>query len=161
MHVDNKFYRRRLRRSSRRATLLRPIAIDRAPGSKRHGRFEFSPNANNGVSALRSSAMAKSSAVFTTLQPVGDSHIDAHPFRPAESRRYARLEFYPASKEMCRPSVLARWNVLVGGSFSSVWGRGGAASKQRRALQSDGSPIRISRRRSMAVDALPRRPTDA
>ena len=89
---------------------------------------EFNPDANNGVTSLAVQRDGKIvlGGYFTTLQPVGDAS-------PATRQRLARLnvdgtldsEFNPrANGSVLAVAVQPDGGLLVGGSFTSVWGRG-------------------------------------
>ena len=106
---------------------------------------EFNPNANNGVSTLAVQRDGKIlvGGFFTTLQPIGDES--------ASSRVHiARLnldgtldsEFIPRVEgNVSTISLQPDGMILIGGSFSTVWGRGAAASSRSNVarLNPDGS----------------------
>jgi uncharacterized delta-60 repeat protein len=95
---------------------------------------EFNPDANNGVSALAVQRDGKIllGGFFTTLQPVGDEN-------PASRIHLGRLnpdgtldsEFFPRVEgNVAAIALQPDGTILVGGTFSSAWGRGAAASSR-------------------------------
>ena len=92
---------------------------------------EFNPNANNGVTSLAVQRDGKIllAGFFTTLQPPSDQS-------PAGRSRLARLnvdgtldsEFYPrADGSVTALGVQPDGQILIGGTFASVWGRGSSS----------------------------------
>jgi uncharacterized delta-60 repeat protein len=95
---------------------------------------EFNPNANNGVTTLAVQRDGKIvlGGFFTTLQPIGDES-------PASRIHIGRLnvngtldsEFFPRVEgNVAAVVVQPDGGILVGGAFSSVWGRGASASNR-------------------------------
>lgn len=93
---------------------------------------EFDPNANNAVSTLAVQRDGKIilGGSFTTLQPVGNDS-------PSPRGRIARVnangtldsEFFPnAGGNVLSVALAPDGGILVGGYFTSVWGRGSVTS---------------------------------
>ncbi|MBI4622248.1 MAG: hypothetical protein HY736_03370, partial [Verrucomicrobia bacterium] len=93
---------------------------------------EFDPDANNGVTSLAVQRDGKIvlGGYFTTLQPPGNDS-------PASRDHVARLnldgtldtEFYPkADGNVMAVAVQSDGSILIGGVFSTVWGRGSASA---------------------------------
>lgn len=89
---------------------------------------QFNPNANNGVTSLAVQRDGKIvlGGFFTTLQPLGEESPNNRP-------HLARLnpsgtidsEFYPhAEGDVHAIALQPDGSILIGGTFSSVWGRG-------------------------------------
>ena len=93
---------------------------------------EFNPNANNGVTsiAVQRDGKVLLGGFFTTLQPIGEAS-------PANRTHLARLnangsidsEFYPrAEGNVSTVAVQPDGGILIGGTFSAVWGRGASSA---------------------------------
>lgn len=146
-HVDNKIV------VGGGFTTLQPVG-DSAPSTRnRIARLnpsgtldsEFNPNANNGVTsiAIQRDGKIVLGGFFTTLQPLGDDS-------PGSRTHLARLnpsgtldsEFYPrAEGNVSTVAVQPDGALLIGGTFSSVWGRGTASVSRSNLARfnSDGS----------------------
>ncbi len=107
------------------ATTRNRIALVTATGAVDPG---FDANANNGVTSIAVQRDGKIllAGYFTTVQPPGDS-------LPASRSRLARLnangtldtDFFPrADGSVAAVAVQPDGGILVGGTFTSVWGRG-------------------------------------
>ena len=106
---------------------------------------EFNPNANNGVTTLAVQRDGKIvlGGFFTTLQPPGDES-------PALRAHLARLnstgtldsEFHPrAEGNVAAIALQPDGALLVGGTFSAVWGRGSSSAQRNNVARftSDGA----------------------
>jgi uncharacterized delta-60 repeat protein len=133
LHVDNKII------VGGGFTSLQPTGATEATTRNRIARLnpngtldsEFNPNANNGVTCLAVQRDGKIllAGFFTTLQPPTD-------VSPAGRSRLARLnvdgtldsEFYPrADGSVTALAVQNDGTILIGGAFTSVWGRGSSS----------------------------------
>ncbi|MBI5689911.1 MAG: hypothetical protein HZC55_07400 [Verrucomicrobia bacterium] len=133
LHVDNKIV------VAGGFTTVWPAGDATASGRNRLARFnpngsldsEFNPNANNGVTTLAVQRDGKIllGGFFTTLHPPNDS-ADSNRARLARLNVDGTLdsEFYPrADGSVTSVVVQPDGAILVGGSFTSVWGRGASS----------------------------------